>query len=147
MCCVCSQCVDQGSKPKGTPIPLTDCEVEAVDLPAAAAAAARAADPANAASIGAALFGIRLSAIVNEYTFGCATREEQAAWIARIRAHKQLAIKQQMGHAPISADEKFAAQSGQRLVSRKFERLNAEAASGGGHSSSSDGMARPFMPM
>jgi hypothetical protein len=95
------------SKPKGTPIPLTDCEIDGVDLPAAAAAAAKKADPS--ANVQHTLYGVRLSTLIHEYTFGCVSEEERSHWIRKLRTHKQLAIKQMMGHAPVSADEQFAA--------------------------------------
>lgn len=69
-----------------------------------------------------------MSTLVHEYTFGCASADERRAWIAKLRSHKQISIKQQMGHAPITADERWAASSGQHLVTRKQERVQAQAA-------------------
>ena len=70
----------------------------------------------------------RVSTLVHEYTFGCASTDERRTWITKLRSHKQISIKQQMGHAPITADERWAASSGAHLVTRKQERVQEQAA-------------------
>jgi hypothetical protein len=52
---------DQSSKPKGTPIALTDCDIDPVDLPQTAR--------------GPYFFGIRVQSLTRETTFGTVTEE------------------------------------------------------------------------
>jgi hypothetical protein len=66
--------LSQGSKPKGTPIALTDCDIEMCDLPPTSANAYTPKaylqymmSEASSEPLPDLLFGIRITSIVNEY--------------------------------------------------------------------------------
>ena len=104
-----------GREPKGTPLALTDCDIDEVDLPTSAKT-----------PDGAQLMGIRCRSLTRETLFGAPSAESRATWIRVLRAHKQLVIKQLMGHAPMSPDEEFAAKSGKVLNEKSMERQAIE---------------------
>jgi len=67
-----------------------------------------------------------LSTLRKDYVMGAASREELQAWMDVIAVAKNRAIKQQLGHLPLSESDAFANRSGDLLTQKRLDRETDE---------------------
>jgi len=68
-----------------------------------------------------------LSTLRKDYTLASETAEDRDLWIAKINQAKALAIKQNLGHAPISQDDRVANENGDWLNEKRLEHEREES--------------------
>lgn len=62
-----------------------------------------------------------LSTLRKEYVVGAGSNEELVAWIDAFARAKSISIKQQLGHAPLSASDEYANRSGALLTQKRLD--------------------------
>jgi hypothetical protein len=68
-----------------------------------------------------------LSTLRKEYVLGGVDQADLEEWIAAMAKARATTIKQELGHAPISATQAFANRSGEFLTQKGLERENEAA--------------------
>jgi len=92
-----------GAKPKGSPLGLFDSNIDYVF------------DYTNKHSF-------RIWTFNKEYILSGDSEDTVRQWVEALRKAKLLAVKQAMGHLPMTKDEQFAQQSGDYLVNKTIQK-------------------------
>lgn len=92
---------EHGESPKGVPIPLESCTVKLLrDVPNA----------------------FELSTIRKTYVIQANSQVDCNAWVEAIKSRKAQAIRENMGHAPVSENVRWANMAGNKLFSDRLKR-------------------------
>jgi hypothetical protein len=93
---------ERGAKPKGVPIPLPEAEWAATPLDKKP-------------------FCFTISTIRKQYLFSATNYHDMTQWLSVLSQQKLIAIKQAMGHLPLSEDDRYANAAGEFLCKKKLE--------------------------
>jgi len=93
---------ERRAKPKGVPIPLPDAEWKAT--------------PTDKKP-----FCFTISTIRKQYVFSAANYHDMTQWLSVLAQQKLIAIKQTLGHLPLSEDDRYANAAGEFLCKKKLE--------------------------
>ena len=111
---------DSGSKPKGVPLPVDCCSFRAASTEEEDQAAAAGQTPRGV--------GFVVSTVRKEYHLRADSVQERNTWLRMLRASKQRAIKEHLGHAPVNPKHAAANRAGAALFAKRVQDDASEGA-------------------
>jgi len=93
---------ERGAKPKGMPIPICDAQWETVQYEGKQ-------------------FCFKISTVRKEYFLLASNYDDMTSWFSYLKSQKVIAIKQSLGHLPMSDDDRYANAAGDFLCKKKLQ--------------------------